>query len=107
MYSQKTRCLSTKEVKTHELIELVDELSPESEFQAPIRLVLKAVHIPRSTYYYTKEHCGRDLDDSQIIQAIDELRQQDPKYTRKYGYRRITDVFLNQSQAGLMYHARA
>ncbi|XRC42447.1 IS3 family transposase [Lactiplantibacillus plantarum] len=27
-----------------------------------------------------------------MIQAIDELRQQDPKYTRKYGYRRITDV---------------
>ncbi|MHC9443180.1 IS3 family transposase [Lactiplantibacillus plantarum] len=23
---------------------------------------------------------------------MDELRQQDPKYTRKYGYRRITDV---------------
>ncbi|KZU32011.1 Mobile element protein [Lactiplantibacillus plantarum] len=79
-----------EEVKTHELIELVDELRPG--VQTPIKLVLKAVHIPRSTYYYVKEHRGRDLDDSQIIQAIEELRQQDPKYTRKYGYRRITDV---------------
>ena len=81
----KTRCLSTEEVKTHELIELVDEL--KQELQVSIKLVLKAVHIPRSTYYYAKEHRGRDLDDSQIIQTIGEIRQQDPKYTCKYGYR--------------------
>ncbi|MCM2587611.1 IS3 family transposase [Lactiplantibacillus plantarum] len=69
-------------------MELVDEL--RQNFQVSIKLVLKAVRIPRSTYYYAKEHRGRNLDDSQIIQAIDEIRQQDPKYTRKYGYRRIT-----------------
>ena len=28
-----------------------------------------------------------DLDDFQIIQAIDEIRQRDPRYIRKYGYR--------------------
>ena len=80
--SKETRCPSTEESKTHELIELVGELRQE----------FKAVHIPRSTYYYAKEHRGRDLGDSQIIQAIDELRQQDLKYTRKYGYRQITDA---------------
>jgi len=49
-------------------------------------------HIPRSTYYYAKNHQGRVFDDSQIIQAIDEVRQRDAKYTKKYGYRRITDA---------------
>lgn len=53
------------------------------------------VQIPRSTYYYAKEHPRREQDDSQIIQAINEIRQQDSKYTQKYGYRRITSVLRN------------
>ena len=46
----------------------------------------------RSTYYYAKNHKGRDFDDGQLIQAIDEIRQHDSKYTKKYGYRRLTDA---------------
>ncbi len=64
-------------------------------FQVSIKLVLKVIQIPRSTYYYAKEHRGRESNDAQIIQAIDEIRQQDPKYTRKYGYRRITEALRN------------
>jgi Transposase and inactivated derivatives len=30
------------------------------------------------------------FDDDKIIQAMDEIRQSDPKYTKKYGYRRMT-----------------
>ncbi|ARN91446.1 IS3 family transposase [Levilactobacillus brevis] len=61
--------------------------------------------IPRSTYYYAKDHRGRDLDDSQIIQAIDEIRQRDSKYTRKYGYRRITDA-LHEDHGFKINHKR-
>lgn len=50
------------------------------------------VKIPRSTYYYAQTHSGRVFDDDQLIQAIDEIRQQDPKYTKKYGYRRLTNA---------------
>ncbi|MDT7019871.1 IS3 family transposase [Levilactobacillus namurensis] len=59
-------------------------------------MVLKVIQIPCSTYYYAKEHRGHELDDSQVIQAIDEIRRQDPKYTRKYGYRRITESLRNE-----------
>lgn len=59
-------------------------------------LSLKAVKIPRSTYYYTKHSQGRKYDDDQVIQAIDEIRQTDAKYTQKYGYRRITLVMHEQ-----------
>jgi Transposase and inactivated derivatives len=51
---------------------------------------LKAISIPRSTYYYARTHKGRVFDDDKIIQAMDEIRQSDPKYTKKYGYRRMT-----------------
>jgi len=53
---------------------------------------LKAISIPRSTYYYARTHKGRVFDDDKIVQAIDEIRQSDPKYTKKYGYRRMTDA---------------
>lgn len=46
----------------------------------------------RSTYYYAKSHKERNFDDDQLIQAIDEIRQHDSKYTKKYGYRRLTDA---------------
>lgn len=52
--------------------------------------------MPRSTYYYTKHSQGRKYDDDQVIQAIDEIRQTDAKYTQKYGYRRITLVMHEQ-----------
>ncbi|MCE0561343.1 IS3 family transposase, partial [Limosilactobacillus fermentum] len=39
---------------------------------------------------------GRKYDDDQVIQAIDEIRQTDAKYTQKYGYRRITLVMHEQ-----------
>lgn len=58
--------------------------------------MLKAVHIPHSTYYYAKQDHTRATNDDQIIQAIDEIRQQDPKYTKKYGYRRITEQLQEQ-----------
>ncbi len=61
-------------------------------FQVPIKIVLKAISIPRSTYYYARSHKGRVFDDDKIVQAIDEVRQSDPKYTKKYGYRRMTDA---------------
>jgi hypothetical protein len=61
-------------------------------FQVPIKAILKAISIPRSTYYYARSHKGRVFDDDKIIQAIDEIRQSDPKYTKKYGYRRMTDA---------------
>lgn len=61
-------------------------------FQVPIKAILKAISIPRSTYYYARSHKGRAFDDDKIIQAIDEIRQSDPKYTKKYGYRRMTDA---------------
>lgn len=51
---------------------------------------MKAISIPRSTYYYARTHKGRVFDDDKIIQAMDEIRQSDPKYTKKYGYRRMT-----------------
>ncbi|WP_428933107.1 IS3 family transposase [Lactiplantibacillus pentosus] len=76
-------------MSTKELTRLVTEL--RQIFQVSIKLVLKAVNIPHSTYYYAKTHKGRETDDSQIIQAIDEIRQHDSKYTKKYGYRRMTD----------------
>lgn len=53
---------------------------------------MKAISIPRSTYYYARTHKGRVFDDDKIIQAMDEIRQSDPKYTKKYGYRRMTDA---------------
>jgi len=53
---------------------------------------LKAISIPRSKYYYARTHKGRVFDDDKIVQAIDEIRQSDPKYTKKYGYRRMTDA---------------
>ncbi|EHM00906.1 hypothetical protein HMPREF9103_00295 [Lentilactobacillus parafarraginis F0439] len=52
--------------------------------------------VPRSTYYYTKHSQGRKYEDDQVIQAIDEIRQTDAKYTQKYGYRRITLVMHEQ-----------
>ncbi|WP_258312990.1 IS3 family transposase [Pediococcus damnosus] len=61
-------------------------------FQVSIKLILKVIKIPRSTYYYTRNHEGRKFNDDQVIQAIDEIRQQDLKYTKKYGYRRITSA---------------
>lgn len=51
------------------------------------------VKIPRSTYYYARDHRKHEKqDDSPIIQAIDEIRQKDAKYTKKYGYRRLTNA---------------
>lgn len=62
-------------------------------FQVPIKLILRVVKVPRSAYYYARTHRQQErLDDSPIIQAIDEIRQEDPKYTKKYGYRRLTKV---------------
>jgi len=60
-------------------------------FQVPVKLLLRVVQVPRSTYYYARSHRQHEkLDDSPIIQAIDEIRQEDSKYTKKYGYRRLT-----------------
>lgn len=60
-------------------------------FQVPIKLLLRVVQVPRSTYYYARTHRQHEkLDDSPIIQAIDEIWQEDAKYTKKYGYRRLT-----------------
>lgn len=73
---------------------LIDDL--RRVFKTSISFILKAVKIPRSTYYYTKHSQGRKYDDDQVIQAIDEIRQTDAKYTQKYGYRRITLVMHEQ-----------
>lgn len=44
----------------------------------------------RSTYYYMRKPKKVDARESQLVQAIDEIRQVKPQYTHKYGYRRIT-----------------
>ncbi|MGY0289164.1 hypothetical protein [Limosilactobacillus fermentum] len=59
---------------------LIDDL--RRVFKTSISFILKAVKIPRSTYYYTKHSQGRKYDDDQVIQAIDEIRQTDAKYTQ-------------------------
>lgn len=73
---------------------LIDDL--RRVFKTSISFILKAVKILRGTYYYTKHSQGRKYDDDQVIQAIDEIRQTDAKYTQKYGYRRITLVMHEQ-----------
>uniref|UniRef100_UPI0038B3F05E IS3 family transposase n=1 Tax=Levilactobacillus muriae TaxID=3238987 RepID=UPI0038B3F05E len=66
-------------------------------FQVPVKLLLKIVNVPRSTYYYARTHRKHGKqDDSPIIQAIDEIRQEDSKYTKKYGYRRLTKALQEQ-----------
>jgi len=57
----------------------------------PVKLLLRVVQVPRSTYYYAHSHRQHEkLDDSPLIQTIDGIRQEDSKYTKKYGYRRLT-----------------
>ncbi|WP_105782160.1 IS3 family transposase [Pediococcus inopinatus] len=84
------RGLNSEKISTKEISEIAIEL--RQLFQTSIKLILKVIQIPRSTYYYTQSHERRKFDDDQIIQAIDEIRQKDPKYTKKYGYRRLTNA---------------
>ncbi|MFC6177804.1 IS3 family transposase, partial [Companilactobacillus huachuanensis] len=87
---KKSRCLSTEKIKTKEISKIATEL--RQEFQIPIKLVLTTLDIPRSTYYYARNSKGRTFDDDKVIQTMDEIRQTDSKYTKKYGYRRMTDA---------------
>ncbi|WP_158682768.1 IS3 family transposase [Lactobacillus sp. CBA3606] len=58
-------------------------------FQVPIKLLLRVVKVIRSTYYYARAHQQHErLADCRI----DEIRQEDAKYTKKYGYRRLTEA---------------
>lgn len=74
-------------------------------FQVSIKFLLRVVKLPRSTYYYARTHRQHEkLDDSLIIQAIDEIRQKDAKYTKKYGYRRLTKAL--QERGFIVNHKR-
>lgn len=65
-------------------------------FDKSLNFVLKVVGMSHSSYYYAvKPKEEKDLD-TPVIQAIDEIRLTDPKYTKKYGYRRITDALHEQ-----------
>lgn len=65
-------------------------------FDKSLNFVLKVVGMSHSSYYYAlKPKEEKDLD-TPVIQAIDEIRLTDPKYTKKYGYRRITMPFMNK-----------
>jgi transposase InsO family protein len=56
--------------------------------------VLLATGLKRSSYYYTRstkdKRAERAHKDDQVIQAIDEIRQEFGSFTEKYGYRRIS-----------------
>ncbi|WP_308723645.1 hypothetical protein [Lactiplantibacillus plantarum] len=87
---KKLDALDHEKISSRETVTLIDDL--RRVFKTSISFILKAVKVPRSTYYYTKHSQGRKYEDDQVIQAIDEIRQTDAKYTQKYGYRRITLV---------------
>lgn len=65
-------------------------------FDKSLNFVLKVVGMSHSSYYYAIKPKADKDDDAPIIQAIDEIRQTDPQYTKKYGYRRITDRLHEQ-----------
>lgn len=65
-------------------------------FNKSLHFVLKVVGMSHSSYYYAVKPKAKKEDDAPIIQAIDEIRLTDSKYTRKYGYRRITDKLHEQ-----------
>lgn len=61
-----------------------------------LNFILKVVNMSHSSYYYAIKPRSAKDDDAPIIQAIDEIRLTDPKFTKKYGYRRITDKLHEQ-----------
>ncbi|MHA3065358.1 IS3 family transposase [Lacticaseibacillus saniviri] len=72
-----------------ERAEVITEL--RQAFDKSLRWILSVAGMSRSSYYYAIQDKTVVDNDAQVIQAIDDIRQTDPKYTKKYGYRRITD----------------